>query len=42
MGNYAPDAVLPVEQVPRRFAHAIKFSEGNHVFMRGNLKDAVA
>ena len=40
--NDAPHAVRPVEQFPRNFAHAIKFRDRDHVFMRGNLKDAVA
>ena len=40
--DHAADAIRPVEQRARDFAHAIKLGDGNHVLVRGDLKDAVA
>jgi hypothetical protein len=40
--NDAPNTVRPVEQFPRNLAHAIKLRDLNDLFMRGNLKNAVA
>jgi hypothetical protein len=41
-GNHAPDAMPAVEQLPRYLTHAVKFGDGDYLFMRGDLKDAVA
>ena len=41
-GNDAPHAVRPVQQFARDLAHAIQLRNRNYVFMRGNLKHAVA
>ena len=38
----AAHAVGTVEHVPRDFAHAVKFGDRNHLFVRGDLKNAVA
>src|SRR6266705_1201027 len=40
--DHSPDAMRPVQQFPRDFAHTVKFGDGNNVFVRGNLKYAVA
>src|SRR5260370_22013072 len=41
-GDHAPDPMRSIEQSPCDFAHPIEFVDRNHVFMRSNLKDAVA
>src|SRR2546425_7051425 len=40
--NYAPHAMRTVEQFPRDFAHPVELGDGNDVFVRGDLKHAVA
>ena len=40
--NYPSHAMWPVQKFPCDFAHAIKLRDRNHIFMRGNLKNAVA
>ena len=41
-GNHAAHFVRPVEHFPCDFAHAIQFGDGDHVFVRRDLEDAVA
>src|SRR6202035_4515810 len=38
----AAHAVRSIEQFPRDFAHAVEFGDRDHLFVRGDLKDAVA
>src|SRR5260370_9145814 len=40
--DHASHAVRPIQQFPCDFAHAVEFSDWDHVFMRGDLKHAVA
>src|ERR1700746_859057 len=40
--DYAADAMWAVEQFSSDLAHAIEIGNGYHLFVRGNLKDAVA
>ena len=37
-----PTRFGPVEQLARDFAHAVELGDGNHVLVRGDLKNAVA
>src|SRR6266851_1528061 len=40
--DHASHAVRPIQQFPCDFAHAVEFSDWDHLFMRGDLKHAVA
>ncbi len=41
-GNYAPHAMLAIEHFASDIADAIKLSNGQHIFVRRNLEDAIA
>src|SRR5580692_5868926 len=41
-GDHAAHFIRPDQHFARDFAHAVKLGDGNYVFMRGNLKNAVA
>src|SRR5260370_15970567 len=40
--DHASHPMRPIQQFPRDFAHAVEFSDWDHLFMRGDLKHAVA
>ena len=40
--DYSAYAIGAVEQFSGDFAHAIEFGDGDHIFVRGDLEDAVA
>ena len=40
--DHAADSIRPIQNFSRDFAHAIQLIDWNDVFMRGDLKDAVA
>src|SRR5262249_42322362 len=41
-GDHAADAVRPLQDFARDFTHFIEFSDRHHVFVCGDLEDAVA
>ncbi len=41
-GNYSAHFVRPVQHLAGNFAHAVQLGDRDHVFVRGNLKYAVA
>ena len=41
-GNDAADAIRPVQHFSGDFAHAVKLGDRDHVFVGGDLEDAVA
>ncbi len=41
-GNHAAYFVRPVEHFPGNFAHAVKLGDGDYLFMRRDLENAVA
>ena len=40
--NDAADAMRPIQQFSRNLAHPVQLGDGNHIFVRGDLKNAVA